>query len=88
MQDIPLRPSDPGYDLFTQVAAGLGQFAELPVLICWGERDFVFDAYFLDQWERHLPSATIHRFPNAGHYVLEDEPDAIVALMREFVGAP
>lgn len=87
VQDIPLKPGDVGYHLISQVAEGLELFRDRPFMICWGEKDFVFDEHFLAEWERRMPSATVHRFPQAGHYVLEDETDAIVALMRDFVGA-
>ncbi len=85
VQDIPLSPRDPGYPLIAEVGAGLGRFAETPFMICWGERDFIFDHHFLAEWERRLPSATVHRFPRAGHYLLEDEPEAVVRLIGDFV---
>jgi len=87
VQDIPLGPSDPGYALIHEVAEGLPQFADTPFMICWGEQDFVFDRHFLAEWERRLPSATVHRFPEGGHYVLEDETSAVVTLIKDFMGA-
>lgn len=85
VQDIPLRPGEPGFDIITEVGAGLGQFDARPVLICWGERDFVFDHHFLAVWERVLPHAEVHRFADAGHYVLEDAGDEIIALVQGFL---
>jgi len=85
VQDIPLAPSDPGFDIIREVASALGQFDTRPVLICWGEHDFVFDRHFLAVWEQKLPHAEVHRFPDAGHYVLEDAGDEIVGLVREFL---
>ncbi len=86
VQDIPLRPSDPGYALLAEVGDQLGQFDDRPVMICWGDRDFVFDHHFLAVWQQRLPSAVVHRFPDCGHYVLEDAGDEIEALVREFMG--
>jgi haloalkane dehalogenase len=57
------------------------------MLICWGERDFVFDRHFLDEWTHRFPLAEVHRFPDAGHYVLEDAADRIVPLVRSFLAA-
>ena len=62
-------------------------FADTPMLIAWGMRDFVFDRHFLAEWERHLPKAEVHRFPEAGHYVLEDEAEAVIPLVRSFLAA-
>jgi haloalkane dehalogenase len=85
VQDIPLNPGDRGFDLVHEVAGGLQRFASLPMLICWGEHDFVFDHHFLDQWRRYFPYAEVHRFADAGHYVLEDAGDEILSLMRDFL---
>ena len=57
------------------------------MLICWGERDFVFDTDFLAQWRTRFPEAIVHTFPAAGHYVLEDAGDAIGPLVHEFLDA-
>lgn len=85
VQDIPLKPSDPGYDIVANTASKLDQFANTPVLVCWGDQDFVFDHHFLAVWEQTWPHATVHRFPDCGHYVLEDAPDEIGALVSEFL---
>lgn len=87
VQDIPLRPGDRAYDRISEIAAGLAQLRTTPALVCWGMKDFVFDRHFLEEWEHRLPQAEVHRFPDAGHYVLEDEGDAIVGLVRRFVDA-
>lgn len=84
VQDIPLRPEDPGYDLISKTAAGLERFRDTPAMICWGMRDFVFDADYLVEWERRLPKAAVHRFPDCGHYVLEDASEEILPLVRRF----
>jgi haloalkane dehalogenase len=85
VQDIPLGPSDPGYDLVTTTQEGLQRLREVPMLICWGMRDFVFDAHFLAEWERRFPRAEVHRFADAGHYVLEDAAEDIIPLVQRFV---
>jgi haloalkane dehalogenase len=85
VQDIPLRPGNRSHDLISFTEERLSLFADTPALIAWGMRDFVFDRHFLDEWVRRLPGAEVHRFPDAGHYVLEDEADAIVRLVREFL---
>jgi haloalkane dehalogenase len=85
VQDIPLRPGDACFDLVSEIQNGLSRFRSLPMLICWGEKDFVFDKDFLAEWQRHFPQAEIHRFPDAGHYVLEDASKEIVPLVRQFL---
>jgi haloalkane dehalogenase len=85
VQDIPLQPGDRCYDLVTRVQDGLSRFRAVPMLICWGERDFVFDRHFLREWQRRFPGAEVHRFADAGHYVLEDAGDEIIPLVRAFL---
>jgi haloalkane dehalogenase len=58
------------------------------MLILWGMRDFVFDSPFLEEWERRFPQAQVHRFPDAGHYLYEDEVEAIHHLVRAFLATP
>ena len=87
VQDIPLRPGDRAYAPVTFIQDRLPLFADTPTLIGWGMRDFVFDRHFLDEWVRRFPKAEVHRFPEAGHYVLEDESDALVPLVRAFLAA-
>ncbi len=85
VQDIPLRPGDPGFEILAEVGDSLEQFDDRPVLICWGDRDFVFDHHFLAVWQRKLPHARVHRFADCGHYVLEDAGEEIEALVRDFL---
>lgn len=85
VRDIPLRPGDPAYDALARTAAGLAQFRDRPVLICWGMRDFVFDARILRTWIERYPHAEVHRFPDAGHYLLEDAGPQVSGLVVEFL---
>ena len=86
VQDIPLAPGDPSWEIVEGVGERLPQFAHLPTLVCWGDRDFVFDHHFLEVWQQKLPKAQVHRFPDCGHYVLEDAGAEIEALVRDFLG--
>ncbi len=85
VQDIPLNASDPSYALVKDLDERLSDLARLPALVCWGEKDFVFDRDYLQEWQRRFPQAEIHCFPQAGHYVLEDAPEEIVGLVSDFL---
>jgi haloalkane dehalogenase len=85
VQDVPLRPGDRSYDAVSLVEAGLEQFGNIPILLLWGEKDFVFKARVLAIFEKVWPQAEVHRFPDAGHYVLEDAGDEIAPIVREFL---
>ncbi len=87
VQDIPLRPGDASYDEAKWVNDHLADLAGVPMLICWGDRDPVFDTDYCDEWQRRFPDADVHHFPDAGHYCLEDAGDRIVPLIRSFLAS-
>ena len=86
VKDIPLTSDDPGYDTLLAMGQGLAQFKETPVLICWGAKDFVFDDDFLAMWREHVPHAEVKYYSDAGHYVLEDETEAVCGEIENFLG--
>ncbi len=85
VQDIPLAAGDPAYDLVTATQERLHVLSDRPILVCWGGKDFVFDDHFLAEWRRIYPKAELEYYGGAGHYVLEDEADAITARVRRFL---
>ena len=85
VQDIPLAPGDRGYDLVSSISAGIGQFNTLPMLILWGELDFVFDQHFLTEWRQRFPDAEVHSYADCGHYILEDAKEDVIPLISEFI---
>jgi len=85
VQDIPVCCRDTGYALLRSMDENLKRLSHLPMLICWGEHDFVFDQDYLSEWQARFPDAEVHRFGDAGHYVLEDQPRRILKLTEEFL---
>ncbi len=87
VQDIPLGPGDPAYGEVLRVDRGLGRLDGLPMLLLWGMKDFVFDRDYLEEWRRRFPKARCRAFPDAGHYLLEDEPRAAADEVLRFLEA-
>jgi haloalkane dehalogenase len=85
--DIPLEPNHPSWDTLSQVEASLEQFAEKPMLICWGGKDFCFNDQFYAEWRRRFPTAQCHYFSEAGHYVLEDALPEVFEQVRPFLAS-
>ena len=86
VQDIPLTDQDIGYDILLNTAKQLHLLADKPCLIAWGEKDFVFDEPFLDTWLESLPEAEVLRFPDCGHYILEDGGPDLIRQIANFIG--
>jgi len=87
VKDIPLKKSDRAYDIVSNVENNLSQFNKIPMLICWGAKDFVFDDHFLAQWKTSFPKAEVHRFKESGHYILEDSWTDIKPLFEKFIAS-
>ena len=53
-------------------------------LVIWGMRDFALGPECLEGLERWLPRVRIERLPNVGHFVQQEAPDEVSAiLLRE-----
>ena len=85
MQDIPLGPQDKAWSLLEEAGRRLPEFADRPVFLGWGLKDFVFDKHFLAGFRAALPHAEVHAYDDAGHYVLEDKHELLVPLIRDFL---
>jgi pimeloyl-ACP methyl ester carboxylesterase len=85
VEDIPLAPTDRAWSIVAETESLLPGLADVPMLIGWGLKDFVFDKHFLAEWERHFPKADVRRFPESGHYVLEDERDTLIPAIAKFI---
>jgi pimeloyl-ACP methyl ester carboxylesterase len=52
----------------------------VPTLIVWGNEDRITPVEQSEAWIRHIPGARLHRYPNAGHVVLDEVPGAAKAI--------
>ena len=85
VQDIPMRPSHPTYQLLAEIGRGLALFEGHPMLIIWGAQDWCFTTDFLKEWQARFPKAEVRLVPDAGHYVVEDAHERIIPWVREFL---
>ena len=88
VEDIPLTPEEPAYPIVANVGEQLTRFRETPTLLLWGMQDFVFDPDYLAEFERRMPWADAVRFGDCGHYLLEDDFDAVLPHVQRFLEVP
>lgn len=89
VQDIPFSPRVPSHAVFCEIESRLPLLAAKPMTIMWGMKDFCFTPAFLAQWLDRFPDAKVHRFHDAGHYVVEDAHERILKILRdELAGGP
>jgi pimeloyl-ACP methyl ester carboxylesterase len=53
--------------------------------IFWGMKDWCFDPLFLQEWQERFPKAAVGKYPDAGHYVLEDAHARVVPEVQDFL---
>jgi pimeloyl-ACP methyl ester carboxylesterase len=54
----------------------------LPVTLIWGEADSCLGTELMDGHERFAPNIQLHVVPDAGHFVHQESPDAVNAILR------
>ncbi len=85
VMDIPLKTTDPAYEVLARTEERLPLLRGKPTMMFWGMKDPVFDEVVLDHLIELLPQAEVHRYADAGHYVLEDAADRIVPQVTHFL---
>jgi pimeloyl-ACP methyl ester carboxylesterase len=85
-REIPLTERDRSAALMGAIHERLPQLDQ-PVLLVWGMRDPVFQPVFLEQWLELFPAARVVELDTAAHYLVEDEPDAVIAALAEFASS-
>jgi pimeloyl-ACP methyl ester carboxylesterase len=84
VKDIPMTKSHPTWKTLKEIE---DQLKDLPgdKLLLWGEKDFCFSPHFFERWKDFYPKAKAHLLANAGHYLLEDEPEVTRTHITEFL---
>lgn len=85
VQDIPLSPKDKTWPVLQEVESRLHLLGQKPMFVAFGLKDLVFDRHFLKGWVDRFPDAEVHRYENAGHYVLEDVGANLIPKIHDFL---
>lgn len=75
-----LRP-----DQFAEIARELRVLRNAPTLIAWAEKDSFLPASEMRRLQRDLPEARAVTLPGCGHFLTEDQPGQIGALLSDFL---
>lgn len=59
---------------------------QTPTLVIWGMKDGALLPVQLEGLEAYVPELTISRIDDAGHFVPWEQPDAVNAAMRDWLG--
>jgi pimeloyl-ACP methyl ester carboxylesterase len=58
---------------------------DVPTLVIWGEQDSALDIQTLEGTEEFVSNLTLHRLPDASHWVQQDQPDKVNAILRQWL---
>ncbi len=86
VKDIPFSKSHRSHETLLGVETGLTKLAQKPVQIVWGMKDWCFNTTCLAKFKEYFPAASSLEIEDAGHYVLEDAPDQVIAGVQTFLG--
>ncbi|MBW6527586.1 alpha/beta hydrolase [Sphingomonas sp. RHCKR7] len=64
---------------------GHGGRVEVPTLIVWGEEDAALGLETLDGTERYVADLTVRRLPGVSHWVQQEAPERVEAILREWL---
>ena len=82
-REIPLSERDRSAPLMASIHDRLPEL-DVPVMLVWGLRDRVFQRVFLEQWRELFPDARTVELEDAGHFLVEDRPEAVTAALASF----
>jgi pimeloyl-ACP methyl ester carboxylesterase len=68
--------------------AGPWPVIETPTLIVWGEEDTALGIELLDGTDAYVRDLTIQRLPKVSHWVQQEAPEKVNAILAEWLAAP
>jgi acyl-CoA synthetase (AMP-forming)/AMP-acid ligase II/pimeloyl-ACP methyl ester carboxylesterase len=84
VREIPLGKKAPAAETMESIQVGLRKL-KIPAIIIWGEKDPVFSPRLVKIWHAYFPGSKAHLLPGVSHFLQEDEPGEILAIMQDFL---
>jgi pimeloyl-ACP methyl ester carboxylesterase len=57
----------------------------VPTLVIWGEKDEALTTHNLVGLDKFIPELTIKRIPEGSHWIINEQPEKVNNLIREFI---
>lgn len=84
VKDIPMTNEHPSFQTLKNIEEKLPTL-QCPKLLLWGEKDFCFTMDFFKRFKQIFPEAKTKVLSDAGHYLLEDNPDTSLETIINFL---
>lgn len=85
VKDIPFSKSHHVYDELVQIENNLTHLKDKPIQLIWGMQDWCFSPKCLRKFQEVFPEANTLEIGDAGHYILEDAKDEVLAAISTFL---
>jgi haloalkane dehalogenase len=72
-------------EFLADVKRRMAHLRDVRALILYGRHDNGFAAGFFDRWRKLLPNHRANVLDNAGHFLVEDDPEGFTAEVRRFL---
>ena len=83
VQDIPRSKHDATWEVLQRIEENSSLFADRPVRIVWGLKDWCFRQECLDRLQLMFPQARVRRLEDVGHYVMEEAASEVIEVLRD-----
>jgi pimeloyl-ACP methyl ester carboxylesterase len=83
-----LRPPSQGEDISELAGEEMESnrvMINVPTLVIWAEKDTALTVHNLVGLDEFVPDLTIKRIPEGSHWIINEQPDKINSLIREFL---
>ena len=87
VKDIPTRKSQAAWQLLEEIENELCHLKGFPTKIIWGMRDWCFRPECLKKLQNLIPHAEVCELFDAGHYVIEDDPNRVINELQSFLSS-
>ena len=71
----------------TKLADRYHELGALPVQLIWGADDVWQVVDWAHRLHETIPGSTLHVLDDCGHLVMEDQPEQLAQLVKEFISA-
>lgn len=87
VQDIPLRPAQPTWELLALIESRLPLLNKLPTEIVWGMRDWCFRPECMERIRKVFVDAKVTLLEDVGHYVMEEAGQEVLDAIGRCLSA-
>lgn len=82
---LPLVPEDQTARSMIEIETAIWVLRHKPMLILWGDRDWLYNDNDMTRWRSYFPDAEFHPIHGAGRFLTEDAPRQYLDYVTKFL---